>query len=228
MFSFLNPTPLFWNIILCLIALRIIFLILKMINGKSRTTKHIIKIALHVFVIVLLFFYSGFYQFHFTYDINDFYTEETLTPKAEIIENLDSFKLASQEVLINYDILLKSLRMDKFTKRGCVNYQKLNQKSKRIDPEKNHLILNKLLKEKIVKNFSLCSDSTLVFKVGSIISSDYSYFEDKKHFTIHQLIYHPKGKFVEPIYYSTFIGSEDTKINSQWIYRIEKHWEPVW
>ncbi len=199
-----------------------------MVNTKSRTIKHIIKIALHVCVIVLLFFYSGFYQFHFAYDINDFYTEETLTPKTEIIEHLDSFQLATQEVLTNYDMLLKGLRMDKFTKRGCVNYQKLNQKSKRINPEKNHRVLNQLLKERRIKNFSLCSDSTLVFKVGTIVSSDYSYFEDKKHFTIHQLIYHPQGNFIQPTYYSTFIDSEDTRINKQWIYRIEKYWEHVW
>ena len=228
MFLFLNLGPLFWNITLGAIALRIIYLTLKMADADFRTVKHIRKTVLHVFVIILLFFYSGFYQFHFAYDINDFYTEKTLTPKTAIIENLDSFQLASQEVLTNYDILLKSLRMDKFTQRGCVNYKKLNQKSKRVDPEKNHRILNQLLKKRTVENFALCSDSTLMFKVGNIPSSDYSDFEEKHHFTIHQLIYHPKGNFVEPTYYSTFIGSEDTKINSQWIYRIEKHWEYVW
>lgn len=225
---FINLGPLFWNIILSLIGLRIIFLILKMTNASSRTAKHILKLVLHVFVITLLFFYSGFYQFHFAYDIHDFYTEETLTPNTEIIENLDSFKLATQEILTNYDLLLKGLRMDKFTQRGCVNYQKLNQKSKRINPEKNHRILNKMLKQRMVKNFSLCSDSTFVFRVGNISSSDFSDFEEKHHFTIHQLIYHPQGNFIQPTYYSTFIGSEDTRINSQWIYRIEKHWESVW
>ncbi|MFK7773195.1 MAG: hypothetical protein AB8F94_13690 [Saprospiraceae bacterium] len=228
MLLFINLGPLFWNITLGIIALRIIFLILKMVNINSRTIKHIFKIILHIFVIVLLFFHSGFYQFHFAYDINDFYTEETLTPQTEIIENLDSFKLVTQEILTNYELLLKSLRMDEFMKRGCVNYQKLNQKSKRINPEKNHRILNKMLVEKTVKNFSLCSDSTFTFKVGSISSSGYSDFEEKHHFTIHQLIYHPQGKFIQPTYYSTFIGSEDTKINSQWIYRIEKHWKQVW
>lgn len=227
MFLIINLGPLFWNIILGVIALRIIFLILKMVNADSRTVKHAGKIALNIFVITLLFFYSGFYQFHFAYNINDFYTEKTLTPKAEIIEKLDSFKLASQEVLTDYDILLKSLRMDKFTKRGCVNYQKLNQKGKRVDPENKHRILNKLLKERTVNNFSLCSDSTLLFRIGNISSSDYSYFEDKHHFTTHQLIYHPQGIFQKPIYYSTFIGSEDTRINLQWIYRIEKYWKPM-
>ncbi|MFK8005153.1 MAG: hypothetical protein AB8H03_02230 [Saprospiraceae bacterium] len=199
-----------------------------MVKANSRTAKHILKVILHIFVIILLFFYSGFYQFYFAYDINDFYTEKTLTPKTEIMEELDSFELATQEILTNYDLLLKGLRMDKFITRGCVNYQKLNQKSKRINPEKNHRVLNQMLKEKRIKNFSLCSDSTLTFKIGKISSSDFSDFEEKHHFTIHQLIYHPQGNFIQPTYYSTFIGSEDTKINSQWIYRIEKYWEPVW
>ena len=228
MLLFINPTPIFWNIILFTIAMRIIFLIFEFVDSDFQTVKHVKKVALHILVFLLVFYFSGFYQFHFAYDINDFYTEETLTPKAEIIEHLDSFQIVSQEVLTNYDVLLKSLRMDKFTKRGCVNYQKLNQKSKRVDPEKNHRVLNQLLKERKVKNFSLCSDSTLTFKVGTITSSDYSYFENKSHFTIHQLIYHPNGDVVEPFYYSTFIGSVDTRINPQWIYRIEKHWEHVW
>ena len=198
-----------------------------MVNSDSSNSTQVKKIVVNIGTILGLLFFSGFYQFHFDYDINDFYTEKTLTPKTEIIEQLDSFEMATQEVLMNYDLLLKGLRMDKFTNRGCVNYQKLNQKSKRINPEKNHRVLNKMLIEKKVKNLSLCSDSTLIFKVGKISSSDYSNFEEKHHFTIHQLIYHPKGNFIEPTYYSTFVGSEDTRINQQWIYRIEKHWEYV-
>ena len=57
-----------------------------MVDLDFKNLKHGKKVGLNILVFTLLFFSSGFYQYLFAYDVNDYYSEKSLAVKSGFIE----------------------------------------------------------------------------------------------------------------------------------------------
>lgn len=228
MILFINIYPILCNVILFFFSLRIIFLIFKMIDSDCQNLKHSKKIGVNILVFLSIFFLSGFYHFHFAYDVNDYYTEKSLALKSDFVEKIDSLELDFQLVLDAYSSLDDESKNKTNSKVSCYSFTKHGQKSHSYISDEFYSVLKRILKKEKFSKITFCSDSTFIYNLGNIHSSDFSDFEDKNHFTTHQLIYHPRGTFKEPRYYEMFVGSVDSILTTQWNYRIEKRWEYVW
>jgi hypothetical protein len=226
MILFINFFPLLCNVILFLICIRIIYLVFELIDPDFQNIKHGKKIGLNILVFLSVFYFSGFYQFHFAYDINDYYSADVLAINQMIIKDVDSIDFAFQEIINNNYELIQDCKPKKKRDIQCCYFMREDFKDK--------YALYSLMTKDEISGVLFCSDSTFVINLGRLHSSDHSSFEEKHHYAAHYLIYHPEklnNRFRPKSWFShngTIIETKDSILNSRMIYRIEKDWEFVW